>query len=72
MNGERKGDGEAYEEAALQQHSTEMAGDDDVYFLNVDFFTKHFGDHWGVSVEDKKKVKKKTIWNQTDTWHYLP
>ena len=49
MQGKRKGDEEAYEEkhTLLQQHSTEAAGDDDVYFLNEDFYTKHFGDHWG-------------------------
>ena len=55
MNGERKGDGEAYEEATLQQHSTETAGDDYVYFLDVDFFTKHFGDHWGGQLKTKRR-----------------
>ena len=48
-----------HEEATLQQHSTERACNDYVYFLNEDFFTQHFGDHWGGSVQDKKKVKKK-------------
>ena len=55
MKGERKGDREAYEEATLQQHSTEIPGDDDVYFSNVDFFTKHFGDHWGGQLKTKRR-----------------
>ena len=37
--GKRKGDEEEYEEATLQQHSTERACHDDVYFVNEDFFT---------------------------------
>ena len=45
--GKRKGDEEEYEEATLQQHSAERACHEDVYFLNGDIFTKHFGDHWG-------------------------
>ena len=60
MQGKRKGDEEAYEENnTLQQHSTETAGDDDVYFLNEDFFTKHVGDHWGVSRRQKECKSKK-------------
>ena len=55
MKGKRKGDREAYEEATLQQHSTEIPGDDDVYFSNVDFFTKHFGDHWGGQLKTKRR-----------------
>ena len=55
MKGERKGDREAYEEATLQQHSTEIPGDDDVYFSNVDFFTKHVGDHWGGQLKTKRR-----------------
>ena len=45
--GKRKGDEEEYGEATLQQHSTERACHDDVYFWNEDLFTKYFGDHWG-------------------------
>ena len=60
-------------EATLQQHSTERACPDDVYFLNEDLFTKHFGDHWGGSVEDKKKVKKKTnVVITSKTWRSRP
>ena len=44
MKGERKGNEEADEEATLQQHPTEIASYEDVYFLNEDFITKHFGD----------------------------
>ena len=53
--GKRKGDEEEYGEATLQQHSTERACHDDVYFLNEDFFTKHFGDHWGGQLKTKRR-----------------
>ena len=55
MKGKRKGDEEEYEEATLQQHSTERACHDDVYFWNEDFFTKHFGDHWGGQLKTKRR-----------------
>ena len=53
--GKRKGDEEEYGEATLQQHSTERAFHDDVYFWNEDFFTKHFGDHWGGQLKTKRR-----------------
>ena len=53
--GKRKGDEEEYEEATLQQHSTERACHDDVYVLNDDFFAKHFGDHWGGQLKTKRR-----------------
>ena len=44
------------EEAALQQDSTQRACNDSLYFSNADFFTQHFGDHWGgVSTRQKRR-----------------
>jgi hypothetical protein len=45
--------------ATLQKDSTHRSCNDLLYFSNAEIVTQHFGDHWGGSVEDKKKVKKK-------------
>ena len=52
-------------EATLQQHFTERARHDEAYFVYGEIITQLFGDHWGGSVEDKKKVKEKQ-----DVEHY--
>ena len=46
------------DEAALQKHSTQRACNDSLYFSNADFFTQHFGDHWGVSSRQKEGKEK--------------
>ena len=62
------GTGQIAREAPLQHYCTERACQGQAHFLNKDFFTKHVGDHWGGSVEDKKKVKE-NLNSEPDTTH---
>ena len=58
--------------ATLQADSTHRSCNDLLYFSNAEIFTQLFVDHWGESVEDKKKVKKKHKWDHVSNMALSP